>query len=351
MAHIGMKIKELRKKKDMTQEKLAEYLNVSFQAVSKWETGAASPDLSMIVPLARLLDVSTDELFGLVNGAEDERQEELRKIWEETWNSGDTEKRYEVSKLAVSEYPGNFDYLMWLADAEAFYAIHNCEKHSDERKEHFENAVKYYEKIIEDCSDTDVKNDAIYGIVMNLPSIGRREEAVIYAKQHPRSDELLMWCLVGEEREACRQRLIHRGMDRLVGWLEWGKRDLASIKAAEDIIKTIIPDGNYLYHNDTLMHNQIWQAMCLVRKKRFDEAIDALKRSHQYAVAYMAVLEQAKKQPTPYTCPILNKLTFDANDMSVSGMTTLVEDFKEYLTWKQFDALRDREDFKALLNL
>ena len=111
MAHIGMKIKELRKKKDMTQEKLAEYLHVSFQAVSKWETGAASPDLSVIVSLARLLDVTTDELFGISNDV-DERQEELLKIWQETWNTGDTEKRYEISKAAVSEYPGNFDYLM-----------------------------------------------------------------------------------------------------------------------------------------------------------------------------------------------------------------------------------------------
>ena len=160
MAHIGIKIKELRKKKDMTQEKLAEYLHVSFQAVSKWETGAATPDLSLIVPLARLLDVTTDELFGISNNV-DERQEELLKIWQETWNTGDTEKRYEIAKIAVSEYPGNFDYLMWLADAEASYAIHNCERHSGEQKEHFQNAVKYYEKIIEDCTDTDVKNDAI----------------------------------------------------------------------------------------------------------------------------------------------------------------------------------------------
>ena len=44
MNHIGIKIKELRKKKDLTQEKLAEYLNVSFQAISKWETGIASPE-------------------------------------------------------------------------------------------------------------------------------------------------------------------------------------------------------------------------------------------------------------------------------------------------------------------
>ena len=350
MTNIGVKIKSLRKKKDMTQEKLAEYLNVSFQAVSKWETGVASPDLSMIVPLARLFGVTTDELFGLVSNV-DEREEELIKLWKETWNTGDTEKRYEISKAAVSEYPGNFDYLMWLADAEASYAIHNCLRHSDDQKEHFQNAVKYYEMIIEDCTDNDVKNDAIYGIVMTLPDIGRRDEAVSYAKQHPKSDELLMWCLVGDEREKCRQKLIHGCMNKLVGWLEWGKHDLPSIKAAESIIKTIISDGNYLYHNDTLMHNKIWQAMCLTREKKFDEAISALKASYEYAIAYVGVLEDAKKNAIFYTSPVLNKLEFDGNDMSVSGTTTLVEDFKEYLTWKEFNDLRETEDFKALLKL
>ncbi len=350
MMHIGMRIKELRKKKDMTQEKLAQYLNVSFQAASKWETGVASPDLSMIVPLARLLDVTTDELFGLVT-AVDERQEELLKLWQETWNTGDTEKRYEIAKIAVSEYPGNFDYLMWLADAEASYAIHHCERHSDEQKEHYQNAVKYYEMIIEDCSDTDVKNDAIYGIVMTLPDIGRREDAIPYAKQHPKSDELLMWCLVGDEKEKCRQNLICECMNKLVRWLEWGKHDLPSIKAAESIVKTIISDGNYLFHNGTLMHNKIWQAMCLTREKKFDEAISALKESYEYAIAYVGVLENAKKKAITYTSPVLNKLEFDGNDMSVSGTTTLVEDFREYLTWKEFDDLRDREDFQSLLKL
>ena len=54
MNHIGEKIKELRRKKDLTQEKLAEMLGVAYQTVSKWETGITSPDLSLIVPLARL---------------------------------------------------------------------------------------------------------------------------------------------------------------------------------------------------------------------------------------------------------------------------------------------------------
>ena len=86
MTHIGMKIKELRKKKDITQEKLADYLKVSFQAVSNWETGAASPDLSMIVPLARLLGVTTDELFGLNDYVEDQRQKEFKELYDETWD-------------------------------------------------------------------------------------------------------------------------------------------------------------------------------------------------------------------------------------------------------------------------
>lgn len=66
MFNIGQKIKELRRKNDLTQEKLADSLGVSYQAVSKWETGVSSPDLSLIVPLARLFEVTTDELLGRV---------------------------------------------------------------------------------------------------------------------------------------------------------------------------------------------------------------------------------------------------------------------------------------------
>ena len=140
-------------------------------------------------------------------------------------------------------------------------------------------------------------------------------------------------------------------MNKLVGWLEWGKHDLPSIRAAEAVIKTIIGDGNYLYHHDDLMHNYIWQAMCLVREKRFDEAIEALKISYEHAVLFVQVLDQAKKTPLSYTCPVLNRLQFDGNDMTWSGTTTLTEDFFEYLTWKQFDALHDREDFQKLKEL
>ena len=60
---LGEKIKTLRKKKNISQEVLAQVLGVTFQAVSKWETGAAMPDVAMIPAIARFFEVSTDELF------------------------------------------------------------------------------------------------------------------------------------------------------------------------------------------------------------------------------------------------------------------------------------------------
>lgn len=66
MKTIGEKIKYYRQKNNMTQEKLASCLNVTFQTVSKWETGVSSPDLSLIVPLTKLFRISADELFEAV---------------------------------------------------------------------------------------------------------------------------------------------------------------------------------------------------------------------------------------------------------------------------------------------
>jgi transcriptional regulator with XRE-family HTH domain len=50
--------------RNMTQRELAWHLQVSVQAVSKWERGYTYPDISMLSPIARIFYVSLDELFG-----------------------------------------------------------------------------------------------------------------------------------------------------------------------------------------------------------------------------------------------------------------------------------------------
>jgi transcriptional regulator with XRE-family HTH domain len=54
---------ELRKRENLSQEKLAEILNISRQAVSKWESGASSPDINNIVQLGKIYNVSTDYIL------------------------------------------------------------------------------------------------------------------------------------------------------------------------------------------------------------------------------------------------------------------------------------------------
>lgn len=62
---IGNNIRVLRQRKGLTQEQVASCLGVSYQAVSKWETGANTPDISLLPLLAALFDVSIDMLFSL----------------------------------------------------------------------------------------------------------------------------------------------------------------------------------------------------------------------------------------------------------------------------------------------
>lgn len=75
---IGTFLKELRKEKGLTQEQLAETLNVSRRTVSRWETGSNLPDLDLLVEMADLYQV---ELRELLDGERKNRQmnEEMKE--------------------------------------------------------------------------------------------------------------------------------------------------------------------------------------------------------------------------------------------------------------------------------
>ena len=60
---INEVIRKYRKENDMTQEEMANRLGVTAPAVNKWESGASTPDISLLAPIARLLHISLDELL------------------------------------------------------------------------------------------------------------------------------------------------------------------------------------------------------------------------------------------------------------------------------------------------
>ena len=63
MQKIGGFIAEKRRQHGLTQQQLAGQLNISFQAISKWENGTASPNIELLTELATVLGVTADELL------------------------------------------------------------------------------------------------------------------------------------------------------------------------------------------------------------------------------------------------------------------------------------------------
>ena len=103
---IGEKIRTLRKQKNLSQETLATALGVTFQAVSKWESGTTMPDVAMIPAIASFFGISTDELFDFNLY---ETEERVMAICRRAWKIRDErpEEAEQILREGLKQYPGN----------------------------------------------------------------------------------------------------------------------------------------------------------------------------------------------------------------------------------------------------
>jgi len=106
MIKLGEKIKALRKQKNVSQEVFANYLGVSFQAVSKWENGNTMPDVTLIPAIAAFFGVSTDELFDF-NLFEIEKQVEAICHEAYKYRFTDATKSEKILREGLQRFPGN----------------------------------------------------------------------------------------------------------------------------------------------------------------------------------------------------------------------------------------------------
>lgn len=101
---IGRFIAECRKKKNLTQEKLAEQLCISDRAVSKWERGLNLPDASLMLELSRIFDISVNELL---NGEIIEKNNYMKKAEEKLIELQERNNDY-AKRLLLLEYVVGF---------------------------------------------------------------------------------------------------------------------------------------------------------------------------------------------------------------------------------------------------
>ncbi len=107
--YLADKLKELRSKRNVSQEKLAQYLNVSFQAVSKWENGNSYPDITLLPDIARFFGITVDELLCVEKLNEDQLFEEYSVKAGDLFRVGKRDEALAVWQEAYRQMPNNID--------------------------------------------------------------------------------------------------------------------------------------------------------------------------------------------------------------------------------------------------
>lgn len=351
---VGEKIKELRKKRDLTQEKLADFLCVSYQAVSKWECGLSSPDLSLIVPLARLLGVTTDELLGAAAKDTDKRREELEEMYQKAGKTGDISLERKVCEEAVMEYPGDMlllHRLAWVLSISGVFVSPDVDVAAD-----LERAIKLFDTVIENTRDDVLKSTAISGIVECLCRKGRKDEARKYVDLFSETyvdpfmkKQLICKCLSGEEQLRQRQRDFNELFKIFIDAVMWGQlgdRKITDV-AAEAIIKALIPDGNYCMYHDSMMDIQFRKAEAAAVRGDGDAAVELLQKAMYHAKEF-DMITLVNPGEYAYTAPLLDKVTVDTRGLYGEYSLPMAKGIKVMCQNDAFDLIRDREDFRAL---
>ena len=80
---IGKRIKEMRQKRGITQDAMAQHFGLTPQAISKWERGVATPDIALLPDISAYFGVTIDELFSLPDDTRMERIQNM--LWDDRY--------------------------------------------------------------------------------------------------------------------------------------------------------------------------------------------------------------------------------------------------------------------------
>ncbi len=228
---LSERLRYLRRQKDYTQEQLAAYLGISSQAVSRWETGATSPDISLLPMLGECFGVTMDELLG-VN--EEEKRREIDRIageCEREINRNRWQEQLPILREALNRYPGNDRLLVTL-----MYALYAGSEDETFCREHDGEIIAIAARIAEFSRDETCRNEAKRLLFRHYCDTNRKQEALRIAESFPDIEHCyqgnIYWALEGEERLADLRERISDSL-RELDWAIWAYSTHADLTDAE----------------------------------------------------------------------------------------------------------------------
>ena len=129
--NLSQNLTRLRKEKKITQEELAEFVGVTKASVSKWETGATTPDIQILPVLAAFFDVSVDELLGYEAQLTKKQIQYLYHDLAKKFAEREFAEAWKESQELVKKYYGCYPFLLQMA---VLYLNHSSLAKSEEQK-------------------------------------------------------------------------------------------------------------------------------------------------------------------------------------------------------------------------
>ncbi len=327
MESFGDRLKRLRILHSLTQEELADKLGVSAQAVSKWEKEKSFPDLSVVVPMANLFRISTDELLGNRH-----RREEWEERWQLALRDDGEEGALRVAEEAVLELPQDRQFRYRQACGEFFSSQSTAVE--DEKQRLLVASERHFRSILLDWPDFD---SAAGMLVEVLAALERRQEAETLAKTLPDHDRLLLRVLKGEALEEQRRKVVTTyGLHFVASLISLSSPD--ALRLAETILNEAPWDRD---DRANLFTNLFWKRAALsCEAGNAEAAMASLFKIRELLLSLETAGDSAETEDTP---PYLTRLMAE-RPASGHWKTAL-----GFLEARELAPLREREDYQALL--
>ncbi|EJO5347626.1 helix-turn-helix domain-containing protein [Clostridium botulinum] len=173
---IGEVIYRLRKEKGITQEQLANFIGVSPAAVSKWESGASYPDITLLPVIATFFNVTIDILLNFKIELSDDEVMSIFSECEKLFSSGELNKAIVKSKEYIKKYSSSYYLKLRIGFLFTMYSWKSTEE--EEGMNMIKYSIKLYEDIAKNCMKIELVEQALFQLGGLYPSIGEEDKAI-----------------------------------------------------------------------------------------------------------------------------------------------------------------------------
>lgn len=361
---IGKTIRKLRKERNLTQEELAELINVTAQAVSKWENELGMPDISQILPLASVFGVSTDVLFGIAGMNDKEEVEKLIHELHEKNKCLEINDREEYQALleAVDRYPNHYSLLYSCLIKGIFLLCTEWREQltEEERKEVYDTCMRHSRVILSYCQDTTILMNTRRELIYLYSRMGEKQKAAELISELPNSildtsGIIMARFLYGQHNwketiPACQKNLYdmlgefsHQSELLASAYMRTGDYPKAQrvCESMLDVIRAIYRDETY---TPPIHYHQIFYrllAICALRSGDTDKAVAYLEDMFAYTMHQHTGFNKIKNVKTP----MLDRYKMEFNYPNYQPKQMLLSQ----VTKECFSPLRENERYLRLM--